>query len=177
MVKKLLTILLVLIAGFAAVVAMQPSAYRITRSQAIAAPQADVFALVNDFHKWDGWSPWAKLDPAMKTTHQGPDSGTGAIYTWSGNDQVGEGKMTILESQPSDRVKIKLDFLKPFESTSITEFTLKPSGEQTTVEWSMTGENNFMEKAFMMFMGGMDKAVGTDFEKGLAQMKALAEKR
>lgn len=177
MVRKILIILAGLIVGLLILISMQPAEYTVTRSATIAAPPDQVFALVNDFHKWDAWSPWAKLDPAMKTTYEGAAAGTGAIYSWAGNDKVGEGRMTITESQPSDRLAIKLEFLKPFASTSQTDFTFKGDGGGTNVTWTMNGQNNFMSKAFGLFMGGMDKMVGPDFEKGLAQMKAEAEKK
>jgi uncharacterized protein YndB with AHSA1/START domain len=156
------------------VIGLQPPEFRVTRSATISAPPAEVFARVNDFHNWDDWSPWAKLDPAAKITFDGPGSGTGAVFAWSGNDQVGEGRMTIIESRPHELVRIKLDFIRPFESTSTAEFTFKPEGDGTVVTWSMYGENNFLSKAFCLFMN-MDKMIGGDFEKGLAQMKAVTE--
>jgi hypothetical protein len=160
------------------IVALQPAAYRVVRSTQIAASPAEVYSLINDFHKWDGWSPWAKLDPNMKVTYSGPPAGTGSSYHWSSpKDDVGEGRMTIIQSAPVERVNINLEFLKPFASTALTEFTVRPAPGGSTVEWAMGGENNFVAKGFMLAMGGMDKVVGADFEKGLAQMKALAEKR
>jgi hypothetical protein len=118
MFKKILIGLAALILIFVGVVAMQPSDFRVERTTKIAAPQADLFAQVNDFHKWENWSPWAKLDPAAKVGFEGLDSGQGAIMTWAGNDKVGEGKLTIVESRPSDLVKIKVDFVKPFAGTA-----------------------------------------------------------
>jgi hypothetical protein len=174
MLKKISITLVTIIIIFLVIVAMQPSDFRVTRSATIAAPAPAVFAQVNDFHKWDAWSPWAKLDPAMKKTHEGAPAGTGAIYTWSGNNDVGEGRMTLTESRPNDLIRIKLEFKKPFEATNTTEFAFKPDGNQTVVTWSMFGENNFMAKAFGMFMN-MDKMVGGDFEKGLALMKSVVE--
>ena len=178
MLKKIIlgivVMLVVLIAVCLVLVMMQPAHYQVERSTTINAPAAAVFPLVNDFHKWDSWSPWAKLDPAMKTTYEGAPAGTGASYSWVGNSQVGEGKMTITESHPSDLVKIKLEFIKPFAATNATEFTFTPSGNATSVKWTMSGYNNFIGKAFSLFMN-MDKMIGADFEKGLAQMKAVAE--
>jgi uncharacterized protein YndB with AHSA1/START domain len=173
--KKILLVLGVIVLLLLVVIATRPSEYRVVRTATFAAPPAAVFPLINDFHNWDAWSPWAKIDPAMnKTVTGGP--GTGSIYTWSGNNDVGEGRMTILDSQPNDSVKIKLDFIRPFESTALTEFTLKPEGSGTTVNWDMTGQNNFMSKAFGLFRN-MDKMIGADFEKGLAQMKPVAEQQ
>ena len=174
MVKKILLALLAIVALLALVIAMRPAQFRIVRSTTVAAPLSTVFPLINDFQKWDAWSPWAKLDPAMKKTIEGPSAGVGSIYTWSGNSDVGEGRMTILESDPDQRVRIKLEFIKPFAATNMTEFTLKPEGSGTLVNWEMTGENNFLSKAFDLFMN-MDKTVGADFEKGLAQLKSVAE--
>ena len=178
MIKKILLaigiVIIALVVVFVCIVALQPAHYRVQRSATVNAPASVVFAQVNDFHKWNAWSPLAKLDPAMKQTFAGAPSGTGAVYTWAGNSQVGEGRMTITESHPSDLIKIKLEFMKPFAATNATDFTFKPQGNQTAVTWTMDGDNNFTGKAFSLFMN-MDKMVGGDFEKGLAQMKAVAE--
>ena len=148
MFKKIIIGLAALILIFVAIVAMQPSSYRIERPAKIAAPQADLFGQVNDFHKWETWSPWAKLDPAAKITFEGPDSGQGAVMNWAGNDKVGEGKLTIVESRPNELVKVKVDFVEPFEGTNTSEFQFKPEGDQTAVTWIMSGEHNFIGKAF-----------------------------
>jgi hypothetical protein len=178
MIKKILLgiviVVVLLIAIGVVIVALQPAHYQVERSATINAPAPIVFAQVNDFHKWEAWSPWAKLDPNMKQNYEGPPSGTGAMYSWTGNNQVGEGKMTITESRPSELVKIKLDFIKPFTATSATDFVFTPQGNQTNVKWTMAGDNNFIGKAFSLVMN-MDKAVGGDFERGLAQMKSVAE--
>jgi uncharacterized protein YndB with AHSA1/START domain len=172
--KKILLILAVIVIAFITVVMLQPNDYHVTRSLAMAAAPEKPFEQVNDFHKWEKWSPWAKLDPNMKLTYDGPARGVGAIYTWVGNDQVGEGKMTILESKPNERIVIRLEFLKPFPSVSTTEFTFKPEGTGTNVTWSMAGENNFLSKTFQLFMN-MDSMIGPDFEKGLAAMRTVVE--
>ena len=160
---------------FAIVVSMRPAEFRISRSAKMSAPPAAVFAQVNDYHNWDAWSPWAKLDPNAKVTYEGPTSGTGAIFSWSGNDKVGAGRQTIIESRPDELIQIKLDFEKPFKATSMAEFTFKPEGEHTLVTWSMSGKNDFMGKAVSLFMD-CDKMVGGEFEKGLASMKSIVEK-
>ena len=174
MLKKIPIALAVIVVIFLVVVALQPSEFRVARSTAVSAPAPAVFAQVNDFHKWQAWSPWQKLDPAMKKTYDGAPAGTGAIYSWSGNKEVGAGRMMLTESRPSDLIRIKLEFIKPFAAINTTEFTFKPEGNQTVVTWSMFGANNFMAKAFGLFMN-MDKIVGGDFEKGLAQLKSAAE--
>jgi len=164
----------VLILLLVILVAMQPGDFRVVRSASMGAPPADVFAQVNDLHKWEAWSPWAKIDPAMKQTYDGQPAGSGAIYSWNGNSQVGEGRMTITESRPSDLVRIKLEFMRPFAGTNDVEFTFKPEGNETVVTWSMAGTKNFILKAFGLFMS-MDKMVGGMFEQGLAQMKTVVE--
>ena len=174
MLKKIFIAIAVIVVVFVVVVAMQPSEFRIERSARISAPAPAVFAQVNDFHNWEAWSPWAKLDPAAKATFEGPPAGRGAIFRWAGNEEVGEGSMTITESRPSDLIRIKLEFLKPFEATNTAEFTFKPEGNQTAVTWSMEGQNNFIAKAVCLFMN-MDQMVGGQFEKGLASMKSVAE--
>ena len=165
---------LVVLGVFAVIVSLQPADFTITRTGTMNAAVTDVFAQVNDFHKWEAWSPWAKLDPSMKQVYEGPASGVGAISSWSGNDKVGEGRMTLTESKAPELIRIKLDFIKPFEATNTTEFSFKQEGAQTSVKWSMSGHKNFVSKAMCLFMD-MDKMVGGDFEKGLAQIKTVVE--
>jgi uncharacterized protein YndB with AHSA1/START domain len=167
--------LAVIVVGFIGVVATRPSQFRITRTATIAAPARAVFAQVNDFRNWEVWNPWGKLDPAMKQTYEGAPAGTGAIYTWAGNSQVGSGRMTLTESRPSDLIKINMEFLKPFAATSTAEFTFRPEGDRTVVTWTMAGSNNFVAKALHLFMN-MDKMIGGQFDKGLADMKTVLER-
>jgi hypothetical protein len=178
MIKKILlygiVVIVLIIAIFCVVVAMQPAHYTVERSATINAPAPVVFAQVNDFHKWEAWSPWEKIDPNIKKEFSGTAAGNGAVYSWVGNSDVGEGKMTITDSVPSTSIKIKLEFIKPFAATNATNFMFTSQGNQTNVKWTMSGDKNFVAKAFTMFMD-MDKMVGTDFEKGLAQMKTVAE--
>lgn len=174
MLKKILIALAVILIVFVGIVALQPSDFRVERSMTMAAPPSAVFEEVNDFHNWEHWSPWAKLDPAAKNSFEGPTSGKGAIMRWAGNSEVGEGSMEIMESQPNKLVQIKLDFIKPFENTATSEFKFKPEGDQTAVTWAMYGKNNFIGRAFCLFMN-MDKMVGGEFEKGLASMKSVVE--
>ena len=174
MLAKILVALAVVVAGLAVVIALQPSDFRVSRTATIAAAAPVVFAQVNDFRSWTAWSPWAKLDPAMKQTCEGAPAGTGAIYTWVGNREVGEGRMTIVESRPSDLIRVKLDFVKPLAGTSVAEFTFRPEGDRTAVTWTMTGEKNFVAKAIHLVLS-MDRMIGDQFEKGLAAMKTVAE--
>ena len=173
MLKKILLVVVVLSIVLIVVIAMRPADFEVTRSATIAAPPSAVFPHVNNFHNWQSWSPWEKLDPEMKKTFEGPAEGVGAKYAWSG-DEVGEGRMTITESRPNELVLINLEFLKPFESTNTTQFTFKPEGNGTNVTWTMSGRHNFMGKAFDLFMN-MDKMLGSDFDKGLAEMKSVVE--
>jgi hypothetical protein len=172
--KKIFLALALIVAVLAAVIAMQPSEFRIERSIAVSAPPAEVFAEVDDLHNWEAWSPWLEADPQAKTEYEGASSGEGAIFKWSGNSNVGEGNMTIVESRPNELVRIKLQFLRPMAGESTGEFTFKPKGEQTEVTWSMFGHNNFMSKAIHMFID-MDAMIGGQFEKGLSKLKAVAE--
>jgi uncharacterized protein YndB with AHSA1/START domain len=162
------------VAGILGYAAMRPGSFRVERSARIDAPPDRVFAVINDFHEWPSWSPWEEIDPAMNRTHSGPTNGKGAIYEWKGNKKVGEGRMEITESIPSQKVGIKLDFLKPFEAHNNVEISLAPSGKSTDVTWAMFGESPFLMKVMGLFMS-MDKMVGKDFEKGLAKLKARVE--
>src|SRR2546430_11886856 len=167
MLKKFLIAIAAIIVVFVVVVALQPSEFRIVRSATISAPAPAVFAQVNDFHNWEAWSPWAKLDPAAKSSFEGAPAGKGAAFAWAGNSKVGEGRMTITESRPGELVRLKPEFLKPFQATKTAEFTFKPEGERTAVTWSMYGHNKFIPRAVGLF-GTMDKTPGGGFGKGRA---------
>src|SRR6516225_1182766 len=174
MLRKVIISLAALIVIVAGIIATRASTFRVERTTRIDAPLDVVFALVNDLHAWDRWSPWAHLDPSMKLTYGGPPSGTGATYHWVGNDKVGEGDMRITESKPPQDLVIRLEFIKPMANVNRTEFTFKPDGSGTKVDWVMTGPLNFMGKGMDLFVG-MDKMIGPDFEKGLTGMRREAE--
>jgi len=176
MLKRLLIGLVLLIAAFLVVVWSQPDNYRLTRETLIAAPAAAVFAQVNDLQKWDNWSPWAKVDPNAKVTFSGPQSGVGASFKWDGNEKVGAGTMTITESKPNERIATRTDFVKPFAGSSNSDFIFSEQGGRTNVIWTMSGTHNFIGKAMCLVMG-MESMVGPDFERGLAQLKQVAEKK
>jgi uncharacterized protein YndB with AHSA1/START domain len=148
--------------------------YEVTRSIEIAAPPARVFEAIIDFHRWTEWSPWEGLDPNMQRTYTGPDAGVGAVYEWEGSRKVGKGRMEIVDAEAPSTVGIELDFLKPFKSHNHTRFVLGGVGDATTVTWSMRGPKTFMTKVMGIFTS-MDKLVGRDFEKGLAQLKGATE--
>ena len=174
MIAKILIGLALALAILVVVIMVQPCDFSVYRTILIFSPASTVFSYVYDFHHWSKWSPWAKLDPNMKEVYEGSASGPGAVYFWSGDNKVGEGRMTIRESRPAEHLVIHLEFLKPFEATNTTEFSFKPEGAQTQVTWSMHGKSNFLSKAMGLFMN-MDKMIGADFEKGLAQLKATSE--
>jgi hypothetical protein len=173
MLKKILIGLAVIIALFLIIVATRPDNVHVERSGNMTAPPEAVFPLINDFHHWAEWSPWDKLDPAMKRDFEG-GPGMGAKYHWVGNDKVGEGRMTITESHPSDKVAIKLDFIKPFESNNTTTFAITPAASGSKVVWGMDMPQSFMAKMFGMFMN-MDEMVGKDFETGLANLNTASQ--
>ncbi|MEX2015188.1 MAG: SRPBCC family protein [Candidatus Hydrogenedentales bacterium] len=174
MLTGVLLVIAAVIVVFLIVVAMRPGQFRISRAATMAAPPAAVFQHVNDLHRWDAWSPWAKRDPNMKVTYSGAEAGTGARYAWVGNKDVGEGSMTITDSRSNERVVIQLEFMKPFRASNTADFLFEPVDGQTRVTWTMTGKNNFMFKTMGLFMN-MDKMIGNDFEKGLAVLKAIVE--
>jgi len=159
---------------FFVVIAGRPDEFTVSRSATMATPLERVFPHVEDLHKWEAWSPWAKLDPEARSSFQGAASGEGAAMSWSGNRKIGEGRMTITQSQENEWIRLRLEFIKPFRATNTAEFTFKPKGNQTLVTWSMSGKNSFFFKVFGLFMD-CDKMAGRDFEKGLAAMKAVVE--
>ena len=175
MLKTILIVVVVLVAAVLIYAVTKPDQFRIQRTASISAPAEKIFPLINDFHTWSAWSPWEKLDLAMKKTHSGAPQGKGAVLEWDGNKDVGTGRMEVLESIPSSKILIKLDFLKPFEAHNQAEFTLAPNTGSTQVTWAMYGPQPYIVKVMSLFCS-MDKMVGGQFEKGLADLKALAEK-
>lgn len=178
MFRKIALTLFVLIAVGAIAVfgiaSTRPATYHIERSVTTAAPPATVYAVLNDMHRFPEWSPWQELDPNMKVTHDGPPTGVGSVYTWTGNKDVGEGRMTITASTPDESVVQKLEFMKPWASTCDVHFTIAPEGSGSKVTWAMDGNNDMMAKVMSLFMN-MDSMVGKDFDKGLGKLKTLTE--
>jgi hypothetical protein len=165
-----------IVGAAAAYISTLPNEFRIMRQARMAATKEKIFAQINDLPAWHAWSPWIQLDPNAKNSFEGPTAGVGAITRWEGNSKVGAGSMTIIESRPNDLIKIRLDFLKPMKATHTTEFALETQGEQTNVTWSMYGKNGFVGKAVGLIFN-CEKMIGAQFEKGLAQMKAVVENR
>jgi uncharacterized protein YndB with AHSA1/START domain len=168
------SIIVLLAAAILVLAATRPPTFLVTRSASINASPERMFALIADFHSWAHWSPYEKLDPAMKKTFAGPASGVGAIYEWSSAGKAGAGRMEIVDAPAPSKVSIKLDFSKPFKAHNIAEFTLTPRSGGTDVTWAMSGASPFMFKLMGLFLN-MDKMIGKDFEAGLAQLKAVAE--
>ncbi len=175
MIIKILIGFFLLVAILLIVIATRPADFRYSRSLAIAAPPDALFGQINDLHKFQDWNPWAQVDPAAKIEYTGPASGVGAAYSWDGNNDVGAGVMTIVESKPSELVRVRMDFKKPMAAIHDAEFTFRPDGDKTLVTWSMSGKNNFMSKAFGLVVD-CDKMVGDQFAQGLATLKTLTEK-
>jgi uncharacterized protein YndB with AHSA1/START domain len=173
--KTVSIIVLALIAAVLAYAAFRPDSFEVRRAATIQAPPEKIFPLINDFHQWSAWSPWEKMDPAMKRTHTGAAAGKGAAYAWEGNSKVGQGRMEITESSPPSRIAIQLDFIKPFEGHNVAEFTLVPQNGATQVHWAMRGPSPYVARLMGIFFN-MDKMIGQDFEAGLANLKAAAEK-
>ncbi len=170
-VAAILVVLIVAVLGFAAT---RPSVLRVQRAASIKAPPEKIFPLISDLHRWTAWSPYERKDPALKRIHSGAPDGKGAVYEWEGNKEVGKGRMEITETTPPSRVTIKLDFVKPFEAHNVVVFTLEPRGGATNVTWTMEGPMPFVSKLLSVFIN-MDRMVGTDFETGLANLKAVVE--
>jgi Polyketide cyclase / dehydrase and lipid transport len=168
-------VVVVAVAGILIYAATKPDSFRVQRVVLINAPADKIFPLINDFKAWPAWSPYEKKDPAMKRTYGAVTAGKGATYAWEGDKNVGQGSMEILESGPR-KLLIKLDFLKPFEAHNMAEFSLEPKGDSTSVTWAIYGPSPYMSKVIGTFMN-IDDMIGRDFEKGLADLKAAAEKK
>ncbi|MEZ4369103.1 MAG: SRPBCC family protein [Kofleriaceae bacterium] len=164
--------LLALVVIVVAIAATRPSEFVIERSATLAAPPAQVYAHLHDFRRWQGWSPWAHLDPNMKVEYGGEPTGVGATYYWLGNSKAGEGRMVIEHAEPPRQLELRLEFLKPFRATNSTTFTLVPQGEGTRVSWAMRGTRSLMMKVMGLLLN-LDKLVGRDFERGLAALDTV----
>jgi Polyketide cyclase / dehydrase and lipid transport len=178
MIEVIVIIAVVIALAIAAILifaATKPDTFSVQRSATLNAPAEKIFAILNDFQQWRGWSPWENKDPEMKRTYEGSERGKGAVYAWDGNKNVGSGRMEILEATTPSRVLIKLDFFRPFEGHNTAEFTMSPQGNATNVDWVMRGPAPFMFKVMEVFIS-CDKMIGKDFETGLANLKALVEK-
>ena len=175
MLRKIGIVLVVCLLVIVALAATRPDSFAIQRTTTINAPPETVYSLINDYRKWSAWSPWEKLDPNMTRTFSGADSGVGAVYEWSGNSDVGSGRMEIVEANAPSRIAMRLDFLSPMEAHNTTSFDLAPTGNATNVTWSLNGPQNFMLKLMSVFVN-MERMVAPDFERGLANLKAEAEK-
>ena len=175
-VTRLAVLVLSMIAAFSLIISLQPSAYSVERSATMAAAPAEVFAQINDLQAWDAWSPWKKLDPQAKATISNPSAGQGATFSWSGNDEVGEGKLTIVISKPDELVDIEQAFVKPMEGKARMVFTFATEGDGTKLTWKLHGTKDFMSKAICLF-ADMETFLGGAIEEGLANIKAVVEKK
>jgi Polyketide cyclase / dehydrase and lipid transport len=173
MLKKIAIVIVALVAGILIFAATKPDTFHFERSITINAAPDKIQPLIADFHQWTTWSPWEKLDPNMKRTYSGPESGVGAIYVWEGNSDVGAGRMEVTDATPTE-VDIKLDFTAPMATSNMTKFVLAPSGDTTSVVWSMDGPMPYVSKLMTVFVS-MESLLSKDFETGLAQLKATAE--
>ena len=175
MIKIIALVVVLATASVLIFAATKPDVFRVQRAASIKAPPDKVFPFINDFKRWEAWSPWEKKDPAMKRSFGATTGGKGATYAWEGNKDVGQGSMEITQSVPSSRIALKLDFVKPFEGHNVVEFTLEPNGDVTRVTWTMAGDTPYFAKIIHVFVN-MDSMVGKDFEAGLANLKSIAEK-
>jgi uncharacterized protein YndB with AHSA1/START domain len=176
MIKAILTALVLVVLALLAFAATRPDSFRVERSARIEAPPEKIFPLIDNFHQWEKWSPWEKADPALKRTYSGSEHGVGAIYRWDGNKDVGQGQMEIIESTPPGKLRIKIDFMSPFEGHNTVEFTLEPQGSGTIVRHAMFGPSPYLSKLLGLFFN-MDNMIGGKFEEGLVNLRSLAETR
>jgi hypothetical protein len=175
MFKIIALVVVGLIVSLLVFAATKPDTFGVQRSASIKAPPEKIFPLINDFHSWGAWSPYEKLDPAMKRTYSGAASGKGSVYEWEGNGKAGMGRMEIADTSPPSKVMLILDFVKPFEAHNTVDFTLEPTGDSTNVTWAMHGRSPYLAKVMHVFFD-MDSMVGKDFETGLANLKTIAER-
>ena len=175
MIKVIAIFIILIIAGSLIFAATQPDTFRVQRTLVIKALPENIFALINNFHAWEGWSPWGKIDPAINRNYRGADSGVGAVYAWQGNKEIGQGQMEIVESTSASKVRLTINFIKPFQVSNMIEFVLVTEADKTTVTQAMYGGMPYISK-LMCLIFSMEKMVGPKYEEGLAALKVLAEK-
>jgi uncharacterized protein YndB with AHSA1/START domain len=172
---SIILVVAIIVVAVLVIAARRPNSFAVQRSLTMRAAAAAIYPLIADFREWPRWSPWERLDPAMKRTLSGAERGTGAVYAWEGSSKVGAGRMEIRDVAPPSKVVIQLDFIKPFEGHNVTEFALVPQGDATDVQWTMRGPATFVMKLMGVFTD-LDRMIGRDFERGLANLKAEVEK-
>lgn len=175
MIKLIAIVVVVLVAALLIFSATRPDTFRMQRTASIKTPPEKIFPLINDFHSWGSWSPYEKKDPTMKRTYSGAANGRGSAYEWEGNNEVGKGRIEISESSPPFKVTLNLDMIKPIEGHNVVEFTLQTQGDAANVTWAMHGTSSYLAKVMGIFFS-VDSMIGRDFETGLANLKAVAEK-
>jgi uncharacterized protein YndB with AHSA1/START domain len=180
---RIVIIVAVAIAAFLAFVlifaATRPDTFQLQRTVTINAAPEEIFPFIDDFHHWPGWAPQDNEDPSMKRTYSGAALGTGAVSDWDGSGNAGKGRMSIIESTPTTKVVVKVDFVKPFAAHNINEFILEPiagPGPSTKVTWFMQGSNLYVMKVMSIFVN-MDRMMGKHFQSGLNNLKQAAENR
>ena len=173
--KAILGVIVLVVVGILGFATTRPDTFRVERSIVVNAPPARIYPLLDDFHRWGEWSPWEKLDPALKRTFSGAPSGVGAAYAWQGNRDAGEGRMDIVDATPPTALGIRIHFIEPFDSTNRIGFALAPEGGGTRVVWTMEGQAHYVTK-LMSLVVSMDRLIGSDFERGLTTLKSVAER-
>ena len=175
MINLIMIAVVVLIAALLVYASTRPDTFRVQRTASIKTAPELIFPFINDFHKWGSWSPYEKKDLAMKKNYSGAATGKGSAYEWEGNNEVGKGRIEIMETSPPSMILLKLDMIKPMAGHNIVEFSLEPNGDFTDVTWGMRGSSPFLSKVMGLFIN-MDHMIGKDFEAGLANLKTVAEK-
>ncbi len=156
------------------VASRRPDNSRFARSIRIRATPERLFPLINDLRAMNRWNPYANRDPAMTSAYSGPDAGPGATFTFAGK-KSGTGHIAITDAREPREVTLRLVMSAPFACDNRVEFALEPKGEETEVTWAMSGKASFMSKVACTVLN-MDKMLAKDFDQGLADLKAIAEK-
>lgn len=175
MIKTIATALAIALGVLLLYAATRPDTFRVQRSASIRASAEKIHPLINDMRRFNSWNPYNKKDPHVKGSYRGPAAGPGAGYDFEGNKDVGKGSIQIVDPVTPNRVSMKLDMIEPFEGHNRVEFTLAPRGDSTEVTWAIHGPSPFMAKLMGIFFD-MDRMIGRDFEAGLADLKAAAER-
>jgi hypothetical protein len=168
-------ILIAIVAAFLFYVIRKPDSFAVQRQISINAMPVDIFPWINNLKNMNQWNPWSTQDAKSVISYEGPEEGPGAAYAWAGG-KMGQGRFQIVDVKLPTEINCRLLMIKPMAANNVVNFSLAPSSGPTTVTWRMSGKNGFVSK-LMHTIVNMDKMVGRDFERGLANLKALVEQK
>jgi len=172
--QAIILAMIVLILGILIYILVKSNKYTISQTKFIKQTPEKIFPYINNFKSWHDWASWEDIDPNITRIYSDNPKGVGATYEWISKQPNMHGKMTITETMPSNKILIKIDFIKPARGSNTIEFDLKNFGEGTLVTQSMCGKHTFAARLMNVF-STIDKSIEKQYDKGLSKLKKLVE--